>query len=120
MTNPQHHGDHPHRHGPDCGHTAIRHGDHVDYLHDGHLHRQEGDSVLEHSLPVNDENPDRCAPVAASSHADDHLCGPDCGHEAVPHGNHIDYIVIDADGNARLHHPHGDHCDDHGPVELAG
>jgi hypothetical protein len=27
----------------------------------------------------------------------------------VPHGNHVDYLVGD-----RLHHPHGDHCDDHG------
>jgi hypothetical protein len=32
----------------------------------------------------------------------------------VPHGDHIDYLV---DGH--LHHPHGDHCDDHGPVETA-
>ena len=24
---------HPeHSHGPDCGHTAIRHNDHIDYL----------------------------------------------------------------------------------------
>jgi hypothetical protein len=26
----------------------------------------------------------------------------------------VDYIV-----DGRLHHPHGDHCDDHGPVSLA-
>jgi hypothetical protein len=31
----------------------------------------------------------------------------------VPHGDHIDYLV---DGH--LHHPHGQHCDDHGPVQL--
>src|SRR5580704_10925438 len=43
-----------------------------------------------------------------------HEHGPNCGHEAVPHGDHIDYLV-----NGRLHHPHGDHCDDHGPVQLA-
>jgi hypothetical protein len=29
----------------------------------------------------------------------------------VPHGAHTDYLV-----NGHLHHPHGDHCDDHGPV----
>lgn len=40
--------------------------------------------------------------------------GPGCGHEAVPHGDHVDYLV---DGH--LHHPHGDHCDDHGPLEKA-
>jgi zinc transport system permease protein len=27
-----------HVHGPSCGHESIRHGDHVDYLVDGHLH----------------------------------------------------------------------------------
>jgi hypothetical protein len=31
----------------------------------------------------------------------------------VPHGNHVDYLV-----NGHLHHPHGGHCDDHGPVEV--
>lgn len=36
------HKDHPHEHGPNCGHTAIKHGDHVDYLHDGHLHHPHG------------------------------------------------------------------------------
>ena len=34
------HDDHPHTHGPNCGHEAVRHGDHVDYLHDGHVHRE--------------------------------------------------------------------------------
>ena len=30
--------DHSHAHGPDCGHLAVPHGDHVDYVHDGHRH----------------------------------------------------------------------------------
>jgi zinc transport system permease protein len=29
---------HPHEHGADCGHLAVPHGDHVDYVHDGHRH----------------------------------------------------------------------------------
>ncbi len=29
---------HDHEHGPGCGHAAVDHGDHVDYLHDGHRH----------------------------------------------------------------------------------
>ncbi|GAB1667687.1 hypothetical protein Mh1961_09070 [Mannheimia haemolytica] len=48
------HANHEHEHGEGCGHTAIKHNDHIDYLHDGHLH----------------------------------------------------------------HNKHGDHCDDHGPVEI--
>lgn len=31
---------HSHTHGPGCGHRAIIHGDHVDYLHDGHPFRE--------------------------------------------------------------------------------
>ncbi|HHS0832622.1 TPA: hypothetical protein ACTDMQ_004466 [Salmonella enterica subsp. enterica serovar Muenchen] len=46
-------------------------------------------------------------------HDTKHKHGPDCGHEPVPHGNHIDYLV-----DGRLHHPHGDHCDDHGLVDV--
>ena len=29
---------HPHQHGARCGHLAVPHGDHVDYIHDGHRH----------------------------------------------------------------------------------
>ena len=28
-----HHADHAHQHGANCGHTAIKHDGHVDYLH---------------------------------------------------------------------------------------
>ena len=28
---------HAHEHGPGCGHEAVAHGDHVDYLANGHL-----------------------------------------------------------------------------------
>ena len=29
---------HEHEHGIDCGHEAIAHDDHIDYVHDGQLH----------------------------------------------------------------------------------
>jgi len=102
---------HPdHSHGPDCGHTAVRHGDHIDYLHDGHLHHPHEGHYDEHTIEVTDTNPEGCAPVHACG---EHVHGPDCGHETVPHGDHIDYIV-----DGRLHHVHDGHCDDHGPIEL--
>ncbi|OSI15250.1 hypothetical protein [Neisseria dumasiana] len=110
MSNCKTHPDHEHVHGSGCGHTAIKHGDHVDYLHDGHLHHEHNGHYDEHSLDVNETNPDGCRPVHDCA---GHVHGPDCGHEAVPHGDHTDYIV-----NGRLHHQHGDHCDDHGPVEI--
>lgn len=38
-----------------------------------------------------------------------HIHDADCGHEMVMHEGQIDYVVGD-----HLHHPHGDHCHDHG------
>jgi len=106
--------DHDHVHGADCGHTAVEHDGHVDYLHDGHLHHQGGDgTVAEHAIAVDATNPDGHT-ASATGHGADHRHGAGCGHEAVPHGDHVDYLV-----DGRLHHPHGDHCDDHGPVTLA-
>ncbi len=32
-----------HKHGPYCGHESVPHGDHTDYLVDGHLHHAHGD-----------------------------------------------------------------------------
>jgi hypothetical protein len=31
----------------------------------------------------------------------------------VPHGNHLDFLC-----DGQLHHRHGDHCDNHGPLVL--
>lgn len=39
---------HVHEHGPDCGHPAVPHGDHVDYVHDGHRHAPHGRHYDEH------------------------------------------------------------------------
>jgi len=112
---PTTHESHDHQHGPDCGHTAIEHDGHVDYLHDGHLHHQQADGqVFEHVLEVSDHNPSACTPNhQCGGHEPGHIHGPDCGHPAVPHGDHVDYLV---DGH--LHHPHDGHCDDHGPVTV--
>ena len=99
---------HDHDHEPGCGHIAVRHDSHVDYLHDGHLHYVHGDHVDEHVVPVSKTNPDKC-----SVQVRDHQHGPNCGHPSIPHGDHIDYLI-----DGRLHHPHDDHCDDHGEVEI--
>jgi zinc transport system permease protein len=40
--------DHAHEHGEDCGHVAVPHGDHVDYVHDGHRHAPHGTHYDEH------------------------------------------------------------------------
>ena len=115
MTSHPLHADHEHQHGPGCGHTGIQHAGHVDYLHDGHLHHPRADGqVEEHVLAISDQNPADCTGGhTCQGHAADHAHGPGCGHEAVPHGDHLDYLV---DGH--LHHPHAGHCDDHGPVHV--
>jgi hypothetical protein len=105
---------HDHTHGPGCGHTAIRHGDHVDYLHDGELHHHGGEGVEAHRLDVGGANQADCTPDhACDGHEAGHTHGPGCGHEAVPHGDHVDYLV-----GGHLHRPHGDHCDHHGAVAV--
>jgi hypothetical protein len=109
------HPQHPHVHGPDCGHTAVHHDGHTDYLHDGHLHHTRDGRVEEHRLSVGGNNPAGCTPDHdCKAHTRDHKHGPGCGHEAVPHGDHIDYLVA-----GHLHHPHGDHCDSHGNVVFS-
>jgi zinc transport system permease protein len=40
--------DHPHAHGPGCGHHAVLHDDHVDYVHDGHRHASHVGHYDEH------------------------------------------------------------------------
>jgi len=39
---------HPHEHGPGCGHVAVSHGDHIDYVHGGHRHAAHGSHYDEH------------------------------------------------------------------------
>ncbi|MBS2012858.1 MAG: hypothetical protein JST00_08230 [Deltaproteobacteria bacterium] len=109
-----HGGDHAHTHGPGCGHTRVSHAGHHDFLHDGHLHHVHGDHVDEHSIDVGADNPSACTPAhACGAHASGHVHGAGCGHEAVPHGDHVDYLV---DGH--LHHPCTGHCDDHGRLAV--
>ncbi len=39
---------HDHEHGVECGHPAVPHNNHVDYLHDGHRHAVHGGHYDEH------------------------------------------------------------------------
>jgi hypothetical protein len=106
---------HSHVHGAGCGHTAITHGTHIDYLHDGHLHTPHDGHVDDCAIGVNSDNPSACTPAhVCDGHPKGHVHAAGCGHEAVPHGDHVDFLV---DGH--LHHPHGTHCDHHGPLRTA-
>jgi len=110
------HREHTHKHEVGCGHKAFQHGNHIDYIHDGHLHREHEGHYDECSLEVSDAYPSNCTEGhGCKSHDSSHVHGIGCGHEAVPHGDHIDYLV---DGH--LHHPHNGHCDHHGVLALMG
>jgi hypothetical protein len=101
------HESHGHVHSEHCGHTAVTHEGHTDYLHDGHLHSSHEGHYDEHTLAVSAQNPVQCEPIACA-------CGhQECGHETVPHGDHTDYVY-----EGQLHHPHLDHCDNHGLVSI--
>jgi len=109
------HQDHDHDHGKLCGHTAVEHDSHIDYLHDGHLHHPTKDGAIEeHAIAVTNINPTRCSNGHdCKGHDGKHIHGPNCGHEAVPHGDHLDYLV-----SGHLHYQHNGHCDTHGPLKL--
>jgi hypothetical protein len=113
MQEHQTHGSHAHVHGPGCGHAGIRHNDHVDYAHDGHLHHVHDGHVDECRIEVDSRHTVACANGhACKDHDTTHRHGAGCGHEAVPHGDHTDYLVA-----GHLHHAHNGHCDHHGTVE---
>jgi zinc transport system permease protein len=48
------------------------------------------------------------APPGHDTTDHDHAHGPDCGHLAVPHGDHVDYVH-----NGHRHAAHGEHYDEH-------
>ncbi len=39
---------HAHQHNTGCGHPAVRHGDHTDFIHEGHRHASHADHYDEH------------------------------------------------------------------------
>ncbi|MBH5322254.1 hypothetical protein [Aurantiacibacter sediminis] len=105
------HSGHEHAHGDDCGHQAVEHAGHVDYLHDGHLHNPHDGHTDEHSVDVTSTNPEAEALVEHVAHDEHDHEGSEAMHAVVQHGAHYDYVH-----DGRLHHPHGNHVDDHGPL----
>jgi hypothetical protein len=99
MTDTPHeiHQTHAHVHGDDCGHVAVKHGEHVDYLHEGHVHADHDGHYDECSLREH---------VAAETHQ--HVHGPDCGHASVTHADHVDYVH-----EGHRHATHQGHYDEH-------
>ena len=91
------HGAHQHRHDLWCGHAQVEHDDHLDYLHDGHLHHPDRDHV-----------DDRPATQHLPHGGHMHVHSRDCGHEMTVHAGHADFRH-----GQHLHAVHGDHYDEH-------
>lgn len=99
MTHETHetHADHDHTHGDSCGHAAVAHEQHTDFLHEGHAHH------------AHEGHWDECSPELHVVHQEhDHVHGQGCGHEVVAHGDHDDYVH----GEHR-HAAHEGHWDEH-------
>jgi hypothetical protein len=94
------HDEHPHTHDRFCGHAAVPHGDHVDFLHDGHVHHVHEDHVDDADVGPG------TAHVAHAGHM--HVHDASCGHAAVPHDDHLDFVH-----NGHRHAGHGVHYDEH-------
>jgi DNA-binding transcriptional ArsR family regulator len=84
-----------HQHGSDCGHEAVQHDDHTDYVHGTHHHSLHDDHYDEHES-------------VAEHSTSEHAHGAECGHETVDHDGHVDFIH---DGHK--HAAHGEHYDEH-------
>jgi hypothetical protein len=101
---------HDHKHGAECGHEAVEHGDHTDYIHDGHLHAEHAGHFDNHGPERMDKTTRKTASaehLIASDHKHKH--GKKCGHEVVKHGDHVEYLH-----DGQYHAKHGTHYDQHG------
>eukprot|EP01118_Nematostelium_gracile_P015726 TRINITY_DN6355_c0_g1_i1.p1 TRINITY_DN6355_c0_g1~~TRINITY_DN6355_c0_g1_i1.p1 ORF type:complete len:414 (-),score=48.41 TRINITY_DN6355_c0_g1_i1:47-1288(-) len=108
----------PHEHRPGCGHSALIHEGHADFLvPDAYgihrLHHCHRGITEVHVLRDTPHHPCICSPLPAPGHSMNHVHGPGCGHTAIQHEDHIDYLV-----DGMLHSPHNGHCDAHGVLQL--
>ncbi len=61
---------HEHEHGADCGHPAIEHDHHLDYLHDGHRHAPHEGHYDEHDLSLSGSHEHPPDPNPLGTHND--------------------------------------------------
>jgi zinc transport system permease protein len=61
---------HEHEHGENCGHQALEHNDHVDYLHDGHRHAPHQGHYDEHDLALRGAHEHPADPNPPDTHDD--------------------------------------------------
>lgn len=94
------HPAHDHLHDRWCGHAQVAHDDHLDFLHDGHLHHPDGDHV--------DDRPGTADALHLSHVCHMHVHGPGCGHAPTDHDGHLDFLH-----GQHLHAIHDDHYDEH-------
>ncbi len=101
---------HPHEHGPGCGHDAVEHGDHVDYLHDGHRHAahaghydEHADAGHAHAGHTHGEPADAAQAHAGHAHGEP-------ADAAQAHAGHAHGEPADA-AQAHASHAHGEPAD---------
>ena len=113
------HRAHTHKHGPGCGHHAMGHEGHMDYLHDGHLHNvHDGTRRRAPRIRRAEPNPEQLY-VPNRTSAKEHASGSRARARVVvtrriPARRCTSTIVV----GSHLHHAHGEHCDDHGAIRT--
>lgn len=98
---------HPHVHDRFCGHAAAPHEDHVDFLHDGEIHHVRSDAIAGGRPASADQRPS-WAGLHLSHVGHMHVHRPGCGHPAIAHDDHEDYLHGD-----HRHAGHDVHYDEH-------
>lgn len=100
-----------HVHGDNCGHEAVKHGNHYDYIVAGKFETFNGDF---HGLVDMSDKTNRG--VANVEVHEDHMHGPTCGHSSVKHceNSACTSFHYDFSHEGTYHAIHGGHWHNHG------
>ncbi len=103
-----------HMHNDKCGHAAVKHDTHTDYVENGAYHSAHADHFDKHGTAISSNDP-AARNVASDTHftvnENGHAHGDKCGHKKVAHADHFDYIH-----DGQYHSTHADHSDNHGTL----
>jgi len=113
-TDPVAHPATAHTHNDKCGHTAVKHDTHTDYVDGGEFHAQHTNHYDNHGVATSaNETATRAVASNHTATTDEkgHKHGDNCGHKKVQHGDHFDFVH---DGH--YHAVHADHTDEHGNI----
>ncbi len=101
-----------HLHGENCGHQAVSHGNHVDYIAQGNFWTADGE--FHGSVEMVDSEVNR--KISSITTHENHDHGPSCGHNSIKHCENPECTSYHYDFNhdGTYHAIHGGHWHNHG------